>query len=288
MGTVEVMDILAPLIEERAGWITKPALKPVRRGLEWLLRYPESVHLAQRFTSYPSQDILSEMSSRIARNVQVEGLNNIPTNGAALVVANHPTGIADGLVMWHVLARLRRDAYFFANRDILRVLPQLSEHIVSVEWRVENRTHAQAKQTLQDTRRAVADGRLGVIFPSGRLAKRRGLTLHERPWMHSAAMIARKYQLPVIPIHLRARNSALFYAFDALHPTLRDITLFYETLNKDRQAFDVRIGTPIPAEDLPTDPASAIARLRADTLALDVAPRISNVPLGSGFAKYAS
>ena len=66
--------------------------------------------------------------------------------------------------------------------------------------------------------------------------------------MSSTAMLARKFDLPVVPIHIRARNSALFYLFDAIHPTLRDITLFHETLNKARQPFRIRVGTADPGE----------------------------------------
>ena len=69
-------------------------------------------------------------------------------------------------------------------------------------------------------------------FRPGRLAKRRWWSLHERPWMASGAMMARRFNLPVVPLHITARNSALFYLFDRIHPTLRDITLFHEVLNK--------------------------------------------------------
>jgi len=81
-------------------------------------------------------------------------------------------------------------------------------------------------------------------------------------------MIARKFDLPVIPVNIRARNSALFYLFDRIHPTLRDITLFHETLNKERQTFEIRFGTPIAACDLPAQSDEGIAMLRAATLGL--------------------
>ena len=98
--------------------------------------------------------------------------------------------------------------------------------------------------------------------------KRRGLRLHERPWMNSAATLARKYDLPVVPVHIGARNSALFYLFDAIHPSLRDITLFHETFNKATQPFAVTIGAPLMPRDLPCDPGEATAVLRAATLGL--------------------
>jgi hypothetical protein len=60
----------------------------------------------------------------------------------------------------------------------------------------------------------------------------------------------------------------LFYLFDLIHPTLRDITLFHETLNKDRQAFRVTLGRPIAGERLPQNPDEATEVLRAATLRL--------------------
>jgi putative hemolysin len=103
----------------------------------------------------------------------------------------------------------------------------------------------------------------------------------ERPWMASAAMIARKFGLPVIPVNIRARNSTLFYLFDAIHPTLRDITLFHEVLNKHRQPFRITIGRPIAADRLPARSEDGIALLRAETLALggEHSPAVSLVQM---------
>ena len=139
------------------------------------------------------------------------------------------------------------------------------------------------RETMDYTRRAIEAGRLGVIFPAGRLAKRTGLKLIERPWMASAAMIARKFDLPVIPVNIRARNSTMFYLFDLIHPTLRDITLFHEVLNKHRQPFRLTMGRPIPPERLPAKSEEGIEMLRAATLALggEHAPAVSLVQMTS-------
>ena len=86
--------------------------------------------------------------------------------------------------------------------------------------------------------------------------------------MASGAMMARKFNLPVVPLHITARNSALFYLFDRIHPTLRDITLFHEVLNKTRQRYRLTIGPPIDPDALPAGSAEAIEVLRARTLEL--------------------
>ncbi|WP_212523621.1 lysophospholipid acyltransferase family protein [Actibacterium sp. MT2.3-13A] len=263
-------DRIDPLIEERAPWLFADHAwsAPSRNLLTGLLGYPRTVALGEALKDHPAPVIMDEMARLLARDVEASGLENVPRSGPALIVANHPTGIADGVILWSLLGQLRRDLFFYANRDILRVLPQMEDIIAPVEWREEKRSHGKTRETMAYTRRAIEAGRLGVIFPSGRLAKRRGLKLHERPWMASAAMIARKFDLPVIPVNIRARNSVLFYLFDLIHPTLRDITLFHETLNKDRQPYRLTVGQPISAAALPAKSEDGIEMLRAATLAL--------------------
>ena len=62
--------------------------------------------------------------------------------------------------------------------------------------------------------------------------------------------------------------AALFYLFDHIHPTLRDITLLHEDLNKARQRYRLTIGAPIDPDTLPSGSAEAIEVLKARTLEL--------------------
>ncbi|SET74394.1 Putative hemolysin [Paracoccus homiensis] len=261
---------LDPLIAERAPWLYsgKPHHRIAQTVMMRLLRYPRTIKLASEFRDLPTDEIMRRVSRLIVRDVQVEGLEHIPASGPALIVSNHPTGIADGIVMHSVISNLRDDLFIYANHDMIRVLPQTADMIAGVEWRLEKRSHAKTKATMDYTRTALESGRIGLIFPSGRLAKRHGLTLHERPWMASAAMIARKFDVPIIPLHIRARNSILFYLLDAIHPTLRDVTLFNEVLNKARQPYRVTIGQPVDPTTLPRSGDEAISLLRDRVLAL--------------------
>ncbi len=276
-------DRLDPLIAERAPWLfaDRPGTRLARGALERMLGYRETLELGREMRDWPNAEIMDHMAARLARDLKVSGLENIPRNGPALVVSNHPTGIADGIMMYAALAPIRPDLFVYANSDILRVLPQMAEMIVPVEWRPEQRSHAKTRETMKLTKTAIEAGRIGVIFPSGRLAKRRGLRLFERDWMASAAMIARKFDLPVIPVNIRARNSALFYLFDAIHPTLRDITLFHETLNKHRQPYRINVGEPISPSALPAKSDAGIEMMRRETLALGgrYAPTVSLVDM---------
>ncbi len=274
-------DRIDPLIAERAPWLFKDSLTSAvaRSGLMKLLGYERTLELGELYRDWSTDRIMHHVAGLLARDLKVSGLENIPRQGSALIVANHPTGIADGIMLHHAIYPMRPDMFIYANSDILRIMPQFESLIAPVEWRIDKRTRAKTRETMEYTRKAIDAGRLGVIFPSGRLAKRRGLKLHEREWMASAAMIARKFELPIIPLHIRARNSALFYMFDLLHPTLRDITLFYETLNKDRQPYRIAVGEPISPSALPAKSEDAIEVMKRATLALGgrYAPTVSLV-----------
>lgn len=262
--------VVDQLIEERAPWLNRRGrgVETARRLLHVVLQYDRTVKIAETLAPMPAAHVMQSLADRIALHVEAVGLDHLPATGPALVVCNHPTGIADGIVLYAALAQVRPDLFYFANADAIRVLPQLAEVIAPVEWRPERRTHKQNRETMAYAHRAFSEGRLGVLFPSGRLAKRRWWSLHERPWMASAAMMARRFNLPVVPMHITARNSALFYLFDKLHPTLRDITLFHEVLNKTRQPYRLTLGAPIDPATLPSGSAEAIEVLRARTLEL--------------------
>ena len=230
-------DVLDQLIEERAPWLRRqgPLVRLARPALYRILQYEKTARVGEALEPMPAGAAMQALADMIGLHVEVKGLENVPRSGPAMVVANHPTGIADGIVLFGALAKIRPDLFIFANADAIRVLPSLADLIAPVEWRPERRSHKQNRETMDYARTAFADGRLAVLFPSGRLAKRTWWWLNERPWMASGAMMARKFNLPVIPLHVTARNSALFYLFDRIHPTLRDITLFHEVLNKTRQ-----------------------------------------------------
>ncbi len=263
-------EVVDQLIEERAPWLRRRGrgVPLIRALLHRVLQYDRTVRIGEALEPMPGAAAMQSLYEMIGLHVEITGLENVPLTGPAMVIANHPTGIADGIVLYGALAQRRPDLFIFANADAIRVLPPLGELIAPVEWRPEKRTHKQNRETMDYARTAFAAGRLAVLFPSGRLAKRRWWWLNERPWMASGAMMARKFNLPVIPLHVTARNSALFYLFDRIHPTLRDITLFHEVLNKSRQRYRLTIGTPIDPETLPAGSAEAIEVMRARTLEL--------------------
>ena len=175
------------------------------------------------------------------------GLEYIPRTGAAIVAANHPSGIADGFAVFDAIKSVRRDVVLFANRDAIRAAPRMTDIIIPVEWMEHRRSHARNKETVRYMVRAFRDGKLVIIFPSGRLARPTLRGLVEREWVTAPVNLAQRYACPIVPMHIVGRNSLVYYLLYAINTELKDMTLFRELLNKAGRPYRIAIGKPIEA-----------------------------------------
>ena len=273
--------IVDTLIAERGQRIVKNPLWPVMRPfLYTLLRYNKALQFANDVANMPGFQCFEYMSNLLKLDIQVRHAERIPETGGFILVSNHPTGIADGVAVFDLLKTRRPDMMFFANRDAVRVNPRFAEMVIPVEWREEYKTKLKTRETLQLTNHAVKEGKATILFPSGRIAYWANGRLNERPWKSSAVGLARKYNLPILPVHMTARNSGLFYWFAKWSTELRDMTVFHELLNKRGDRFDFTIGDLIPVEHLDGDINDVTKALEQHTvfgLAADDSSRFSPV-----------
>jgi putative hemolysin len=256
--------IVDTLIAERAPRLTGSALWPlVRPPLHALLGYDKARRMVDAITGIGGRAALEHVSRLLALEVSIRGLENLPATGRVVIVANHPTGIADGVAVYDALKTTRPDILFYANADAHRVCARFDEVLIPVEWVEAKRSRERMRLTLQMTRDALEAERALMIFPAGRLAKRGadGLVA-DPPWASSAVSIARKYDAPIVPIHVAGPWSTLFHLFDRVSRELRDITLFHELLNKSGRRFELVVGQPIDPAGLPVDTGEATEVLK--------------------------
>lgn len=238
--------IVDVLIEERAPKLSGSAVWPlVRPALYALLDYRKARAMADVIAPMGGREAIDYVSALLSVEVTARGLENLPATGRCVIVANHPTGIADGIAVHDALKHRRPDMVFYANSDAHRVSPRLSEVLIPVEWVEEKRTRERTRLTLQMTKEALEAERALMIFPAGRLARRIDGVLTDKPWQASALSIARKYEAPVVPVHVAGPWATLFHLFDRVSGELRDITLFHELLNKKGQRYSLTVGEPL-------------------------------------------
>lgn len=259
--TGHIVDVL---IEERAPKLSGSGLWPiVRPPLYRLLDYRKARTMADTISVMGGREALDFVSDLLALEVEVSGLDRLPTTGRCVIVANHPTGIADGIAVYDALKGVRPEIVFYANSDAHRVCPRFDETLIPVEWVPSKRTRERTRLTLQMTKEALEAERALMVFPAGKLA-RRGPDgeLIEPEWMPTAISVAVKYDAEVIPVYVDGPWAAMFHFFDRFSPELRDVTLFHELLNKKGRKFKVVVGLPIAPDSLPTDAAVASRALR--------------------------
>jgi putative hemolysin len=252
------------LIEERAPFLLhQPATAWLMRRLFYpVLRYAEARETVDRIQGLSGPAIMDLGVQELALRVGTLGLDRLPRQGRVMIVANHPTGLADGVAVWQALTAVRRDVVMLANGDAIRIAPSLRDVFIPVEWGKAKRSQAGSRRLLVDLAEAFREERAVVIFPSGRIAYLGWRGLVERPWLATAVPLARRFEAPILPLHIRARNSALFYALSQVSNELRDVTLFNELLNKRGQRYALTLGLPIAPDDLPEDPQAAIEALQ--------------------------
>lgn len=265
--------IVDTLIAERGKLVMAspwwPFIKPFAHKV---LRYKSAVGMADTIASMEALDVFAHLSDLLTLDVTTLGLERVPATGPVVLVSNHPTGIADGIVLYDAIKPRRSDLSIFANRDAIRINPRLADMIVPVEWRADFKSQEKSKETLKIARAAFSKERVVVLFPSGRLAYWHDGKLTERPWMSSALALARKNKAPIIPMHMGGRNSGLFYFLARVSTELRDMTVFNELLNKKDAKFRVHFGKPIRPERLEGDLGELTEQMRvhcAETLAED-------------------
>lgn len=258
------MHIVDVLIEERCPRLRASPAWPVLRPLLYgMLGYSRARRMADELLTLTGRESFDRLSDQLAFSLSIDGLERVPQTGRCIIAANHPTGLADGVAVWEVLKRRRRDVVFFANADAIRVNPSFEDVIIPVEWVQEKRSPAKTRETLRRAAAAFAEEKCVVIFPSGRLAVRKAGKMVEKEWFPTVVGLARKQAAPLVPLNLDARNSMLYYLLCSLSHELRDITLFHELLNKQGSHFRMTFGCPIPPDRFAGDPVRITEALKA-------------------------
>ena len=202
-----------------------------------------------------------------------EEVGRIPAQGPVVLVANHPHGLVDGLVIAELVGRVRPDWRILSRSILVGLDPEASRRLISVPF--PDDADVQAKM-LEMRRQSLADlgrGGLVALFPSGVVASSRTAwgPAVEAEWNAFTAKLIRVSGATVLPMRFPGSNGRAYQLAARLSPTLRQGLLLHEVVRSmDRPQRPV-VGPPIlPAELAPRlgDPRALMAWLRERTLAL--------------------
>jgi len=205
-----------------------------------------SVHSAAGFGSGPAfaRRLLESLDIRFA--VEPRDIERIPAKGPAVVVANHPYGFAEGLILTILLGAARQDFRIGAN-SLLSAIDAMSGHLIAMNPFETQGAVAENCRALRTCLAWLGRGGLLAMFPAGEVAHL-SWTEHavtDPPWKATAARLAMRARCPVIPVYFEGANSLSFQLAGVLHPGLRTINLPRECRKMRRKTVKVRIGAPI-------------------------------------------
>ena len=186
-------------------------------------------------------------SMGVGYDLSLEDLHNIPTRGPLVVVANHPFGGVEGVILGAVLLQVRSDLRILANYLLKRV-DGIGDTIIPVD---PFDAPGSAKENLKGLKTALAWLKAGGVlatFPAGEVASFQWKTgrVSDPAWSPHVAAIARRTRAAVLPVFFPGRNGLLFQLLGVLHPRLRTALLPRELMNKAGRRVRLFVGKAIP------------------------------------------
>ncbi|WP_158755612.1 GNAT family N-acyltransferase [Dyella sp. S184] len=169
---------------------------------------------------------------------------HIPVDGPLLVVANHPLGMQDALALLQLISSVRTDVRILGN-DWLATVPQLGRLLLPVD--VFGKGTA---SRLRGIYRALDNGEALIVFPAGEVSRVRADGVRDGRWSEGFARLSLRRKVPVLPVHVAARNSTMFYGMSMLAKPLSTAMLPREAVASGSRRIGFSIGALIAASEL--------------------------------------
>lgn len=260
-----------------AGTFRNPFKVLTIRSLEWLTAKVKLLRMIRSFEKSGApvgvafwSKAIRHMGIRI--DTPPEEIARIPKTGPVVVVANHPSGLVDGMIMAEMVSRVRSD-FKILTRSLLTGIPEIEEFMIPVPFPHEDNSRELGLEMRELTMAHLARGGLVILFPAGKVACSETFfgPAIEAEWnVFTHKMISRS-GATILPIFFPGQNSRAYQIANLVSATLRQGLLLYEikrSLFKPQRPY---IGEPIPASALDQwkgNPRGFLAWLREHTLSL--------------------
>jgi len=202
-----------------------------------------------------------------------EEIDNIPPEGPVVVVANHPHGLVDGMILADLIGRRRTD-YKILTRALLTGIDEVAaSYMIPVPFPHEPDAQRKSVEMRANAMAHLKEGGLISVFPSGVVASSDSLfgPVIEREWNVFTAQMIRRSGAKVVPIFFPGSNSRVYQMANRVSATLRQSFLLHEVVKSCNRPQRPVVGKPIDSEQmkmLENDPRGFMTWLRDHTLSL--------------------
>ncbi len=203
----------------------------------------------EQINTYFWQDALDRLE--ITVDFDEAQLAKIPQDGPVVIVANHPYGLVDGLIICHLAAKARGPFKVMVN-SLLCGEPLIEDYVLPVNF---DETKEAARETIQTKKKAMktlSEGGTVVVFPAGGPSTSpRGMGMaFDMEWKLFTAKMIQMSKATVVPIYFVGQNSRMFQVFSQINYTLRRSLFLFELRRLRGKSVRAEVGDPIPFSDL--------------------------------------
>jgi putative hemolysin len=256
---------------------TDPTAIGIIRTIEWMTGKLRLLHLIRKFEAggvprgqafwRPALDMMG-----IPLETPVEQIARIPTSGPVIIVANHPHGLVDGMVLADLIGRVRTD-YKILTRSLLTDVDEINQFMIPVPFPHEEDALRKNLQMRKDAMTHLSDGGVVVLFPSGVVASSPtwfGAAVEDE-WNPFTAKMIQRSGAAVLPIRFTGQNSRLYQIANLVSPILRQGLLLHEVVHSLNKPMAPIVGHVLAESDVAAwseNPRGFMAWLRDHTLSL--------------------
>jgi len=260
-----------------AGTFTNPWKANTIRTIEWLTAKWTLLRLIRKFERRGApvgQPFWPQALEIMGIDVKTppEQIARIPATGPLVVVANHPHGLVDGMVLAWLVGQVRTD-YKILTRSLLTGIPEIEEFMLPVPFPHEPNAQEESLKMRAECMAQLKRGGVIVLFPAGAVAHSQtyfGPAI-EGEWNPFTAKMLARSGASVLPIYFPGKNSRAYQIANKLGATLRQGMLLHEIKRALFKPQSPVIGHPKTATEMAEalkHPRQFLADLRAETLAL--------------------
>ncbi|MFA9373141.1 MAG: lysophospholipid acyltransferase family protein [Poseidonibacter sp.] len=177
--------------------------------------------------------------------VSSNDLQNIPSSGKVVIIANHPLGGLDALCLLRLVSQVRKDVRIVAN-DFLEGFDSLNSLFIPID----NYKNRQSKNDIKKIYEALNNEEAIIIFPAGEVSRATTKGIKDPSWSKGFLNFSQNSNAPILPIFLDAKNSKTFYTISLLNKTFSTLLLSNEMFNKKSKRINIKIGKIIPNENI--------------------------------------
>lgn len=215
-----------------------------------VIHEPDINEILQEYKDYSPCSFIDSVLDRFnfSYKYSSDQIENIPSAGRAIVIANHPLGAFDALSLIHLLMKHRKDIRVLAN-DFLNKIKPLEPILIPVNTFGNQLT----RESVRTINKSLDDEQLLLIFPAGEVSRIRPSGVKDGKWNKGFLKIAQSRSAPILPVKIIAKNSAMFYTVSTLNKKVSTILLPSETFKQKNKFLEFKIGEMIPVSSFPSE-----------------------------------